>query len=41
MGRTPKIVIDHLNFTYDDGTESLLDVNFTIYANEITVISLA
>src|SRR5512136_170658 len=38
MTRTPKIVIENLNFTYDDGTESLLDVNFTIYANEITVI---
>lgn len=38
MERTPKIVVDHLNFTYDDGTESLLDVIFTIYAQEITVI---
>ena len=38
MERTPKIVIEHLNFTYDDGTESLLDVNFSIYAHEITVI---
>src|SRR5512136_1577904 len=38
MERIPKIVIEHLNFTYDDGTESLLDVNFTIYANEITVL---
>ncbi|NTU62314.1 MAG: phosphate ABC transporter ATP-binding protein [Chloroflexi bacterium] len=38
MERTPKIIIENLNFTYDDGTESLLDVSFTIYANEITVI---
>src|SRR5512136_1532051 len=38
MERIPKIVIEHLNFTYDDGTESLLDINFAIYANEITVI---
>src|SRR5512143_3308440 len=38
MERTPKIVIENLNFTYDDGTESLIDINFTIYANEITVI---
>ena len=38
MARVPKIVIENLNFTYDDGTESLIDINFTIYANEITVI---
>jgi phosphate transport system ATP-binding protein len=38
MERTPKIVIEHLNFKYDDGTESLVDINFAIYANEITVI---
>ena len=38
MERIPKSVIENLNFTYDDGTESLLDVNFTIYASEITVI---
>ena len=38
MERTPKIRIERLNFTYDDGTESLLDVNFTIYDREITVI---
>jgi phosphate transport system ATP-binding protein len=38
MERTPKIVIEHLNFTYDDGTESLVDINFVIYAHEITVI---
>ena len=38
MERTPKIVIDHLNFKYDDGTESLIDISFTVYANEITVV---
>jgi phosphate transport system ATP-binding protein len=38
MERTPKIVIEHLNFKYDDGTESLVDINFAIYAHEITVI---
>jgi phosphate transport system ATP-binding protein len=38
MERIPKIVIENLNFTYDDGTESLVDINFTVYANEITVI---
>ncbi len=38
MERTPKIRIESLHFTYDDGTESLLDVNFTIYDREITVI---
>jgi len=38
MERIPKIVIEHLNFTYDDGTESLVDITFAIYANEITVI---
>ena len=38
MERTPKIVIEQLNFTYDDGTESLVDINFVIYAHEITVI---
>lgn len=34
----PKIVIENLSFTYDDGTESLVDISFKIYANEITVI---
>ncbi len=38
MERTPKIVIDHLHFTYDDGTESLIDVSLHIYANELTVL---
>lgn len=33
-----KIVIDHLNLTYQDGTESLRDVNLTIAANAITVL---
>ncbi len=36
--RIPKIVIENLSLTYDDGTESLIDISFTIYANEITVI---
>ncbi len=36
--RTPKIVIENLNFTYEDGAESLIDISFTIYANELTVI---
>jgi phosphate transport system ATP-binding protein len=38
MERLPKIVVENLSLTYDDGTESLIDINFTIYANEITVI---
>ena len=38
MARTPKIVIENLNFTYEDGTESLIDVGLTIYANEITAL---
>jgi phosphate transport system ATP-binding protein len=38
MDRIPKIVIEKLNFTYDDGTESLVDVTLTIYANEITTL---
>ena len=32
-----KIVITHLNLTYQDGTESLRDINMTIAANAITV----
>lgn len=32
-----KIVIEHLNLKYLDGTESLRDVNLTIAANAITV----
>jgi phosphate transport system ATP-binding protein len=38
MERTPKIIIEQLNFKYDDGTESLVDINFVVYAHEITVI---
>lgn len=38
MTRIPKIVIEHLNFTYDDGTESLIDISLTIGANEITAL---
>src|SRR5512143_1524258 len=38
MERMPKIVIENLSFTYDDGTESLVDISFKIYSNEITVI---
>ena len=33
-----KIVIEHLNLKYQDGTESLRDVNLTIAANAITVL---
>lgn len=32
-----KIVIEHLNLTYQDGTESLRDINLRIAANAITV----
>jgi phosphate transport system ATP-binding protein len=35
--RMDKIVIEHLTLTYQDGTESLRDVNMTIPANAITV----
>ncbi len=38
MDRIPKIVIAKLNFTYDDGTESLIDVSLNIHANELTVL---
>jgi phosphate transport system ATP-binding protein len=38
MTRTPNIVIENLNFTYEDGTESLIDISLTIYANEITAL---
>jgi phosphate transport system ATP-binding protein len=38
MERIPKLVIENLNFRYDDGTESLIDVSLTIYANEITAL---
>jgi phosphate transport system ATP-binding protein len=33
-----KIVIDHLNLQYSDGTESLRDVSLSIPANAITVL---
>ena len=33
-----KIIIEHLNLTYADGTESLRDVNLRIQANAITVL---
>jgi phosphate transport system ATP-binding protein len=38
MTGTPKIVIENLNFTYEDGTESLIDVSLMIYANEVTAL---
>ena len=38
MARTPKIVIDNLSFSYDDGTEGLIGVNLAMYANEITAL---
>ena len=33
-----KIVIEHLNLQYSDGTESLRDINLVIKANAITVL---
>jgi phosphate transport system ATP-binding protein len=33
-----KIIVEHLNLTYSDGTESLRDVNLRIQANAITVL---
>ena len=33
-----KIVIEHLNLQYSDGTESLRDINLAIKANAITVL---
>ncbi|MBN1887102.1 MAG: phosphate ABC transporter ATP-binding protein [Thermoflexales bacterium] len=36
--RTPKVVIDHLSFSYEDGTEGLRDVSLNIYPNEITAL---
>ncbi len=38
MSRTPKIVIENLAYRYADGTESLIGVNLTIYANEIAAL---
>jgi len=36
--RVPKIIIDHLTFSYRDGTEGLRDVSLNIYSNEITTL---
>lgn len=36
--RAPKIIIDHLTFSYPDGTEGLRDVTLDIYPNEITTL---
>ncbi len=33
-----KIIIEHLNLQYSDGTESLRDINLEIPANAITVL---
>jgi phosphate transport system ATP-binding protein len=33
-----KIIVDHLNLQYSDGTESLRDVNLRIPANAVTVL---
>ncbi len=33
-----KIQIEHLTYTYDDGTESLIDVSLSIAANQITAL---
>jgi len=38
MARTPKIAIENLSFTYNDGTEGLTDISLTIYANEIAAL---
>lgn len=38
MERLPKIVIDNLSFSYDDGTESLNAISLNIFANEITAL---
>lgn len=38
MDQSPKITLEHLNYKYDDGTESLIDVNLAIAANEITAL---
>ncbi len=38
MERLPKIVIDNLSFSYDDGTESLNAISLKIFANEITAL---
>jgi len=36
--RAPKIIIDHLAFSFRDGTEGLRDVSLNIYPNEITAL---
>jgi phosphate transport system ATP-binding protein len=36
--RAPKIIIDHLTFSYRDGTEGLRDVSLDIYPNEIMTL---
>jgi len=38
MTRTPKIEIENLSYSYEDGTESLIGVNLAIEANEITAL---
>ncbi|HLF27081.1 MAG TPA: phosphate ABC transporter ATP-binding protein [Anaerolineae bacterium] len=38
MARTPKLIIENLNYSYADGTESLIDVSLTIPAHEITAL---
>jgi len=38
MNGTPKIVIENLSYSYDDGTEGVIDVNLSIAANEITAL---
>ncbi len=37
-GRAPKIGIEHLTFSYRDGTEGLRDVSLEIYPTEITAL---
>jgi phosphate transport system ATP-binding protein len=36
--RAPKISIEHLSFSYRDGTEGLRDISLNIYPNEITAL---
>jgi phosphate transport system ATP-binding protein len=36
--RTPKIIIDHLSFSYGDGAEGLRDVSLNIFPHEITAL---
>ncbi len=38
MTPATKIQIEHLTYTYDDGTESLIDVSLSIAANQITAL---